>query len=353
MLETQTMPDNSVGLIVTSIPFSNHYEYTPTYNDFGHTDNNEHFFKQMDYLTPELHRVLMPGRVACIHVKDRILFGNATGDGMPTLDPFSDLTVFHFLKHGFRYMGRITIETDVVRENNQTYRLGWTENGKDGSKMGVGCPEYVLLFRKLPTDTSKAYADTPVEKSKEEYKRGQWQIDARAKWNSSGNRFLSKKELKSYPVDKITRFFKSKMQTEIYDYDKHVGIATEMESMNKLPATFQTLNIPSRSMFVWDDVNRMLTLNGSQSKRNLEFHICPLQFDIVDRCINRYSNKGDVVFDPFGGLMTIPYRAMMMGRKGVATELNSVSFRDGLFYLRKAESELEMPTLFNVEEIAI
>lgn len=42
-----------------------------------------------------------------------------------------------------------------------------------------------------------------------------------------------------------------------------------------------------------------------------------------------------------------------MGRFGIATELNPVSYRDGLFYLRKAESELEMPTLFSLEEIAI
>lgn len=60
----------------------------------------------------------------------------------------------------------ITVVTDVVRENNQTYRLGWTENSKDGTKMGVGCEEYVLLFRKLPTDTSNAYADVPVKKDK-------------------------------------------------------------------------------------------------------------------------------------------------------------------------------------------
>lgn len=353
VLETQTMEDNSVGLIVTSIPFANHYEYTPTYNDFGHTDDNEHFFEQIDFLTPELFRILQPGRVACIHVKDRILFGNATGDGMPTLDPFSDMTVFHFIKHGFRYMGRITIETDVVRENNQTYRLGWGENNKDGTKMGVGCPEYVLLFRKLPSDTSKAYADVRVEKSETDYKLGQWQIDARAKWNSSGNRFLTSEELRTYPIDKIGRYFKNFLQDEIYDYDKHVDVANELNGMEKLPKTFQTLNVPARSMWVWDDVNRMLTLNGSQSKRNLEFHICPLQFDIVDRCINRYSNKGDVVFDPFGGLMTVPYRAMLMGRFGIATELNPVSYRDGLFYLRKAESELEMPTLFSLEEIAI
>ena len=69
---------------------------------------------------------------------------------------------FPLVQHGFQFFGMITVVTDVVRENNQTYRLGWTEQCKDGTKMGVGCPEYVLLFRKLPTDTSTAYADVPV-----------------------------------------------------------------------------------------------------------------------------------------------------------------------------------------------
>ena len=41
----------------------------------------DRYIEQMDYLTPEALRVLKPGRLACIHVKDRILFGNATGDG--------------------------------------------------------------------------------------------------------------------------------------------------------------------------------------------------------------------------------------------------------------------------------
>lgn len=89
-------------------------------------------------------------------------------------------------------MGMITVVTDVVRENNQTYRLGWTEQCKDGTKMGVGCPEYILLFRKLPTSREKAYADVPVTKSKEDYTRAQWQIDAHAYWRSSGNRLVSK-----------------------------------------------------------------------------------------------------------------------------------------------------------------
>jgi DNA modification methylase len=350
VVETETMPENSIDLIHTSIPFSNHYEYTPTYNDFGHTDNNDHFFAQMDYLTPQLLRILRPGRVCAVHVKDRILFGNTTGDGMPTLDPFSDYTVMHFLKHGFRYFGRITIETDVVRENNQTYRLGWTEQCKDGSKMGVGCPEYVLLFRKLPTDTSRAYADNPVIKTKQNYTRGQWQIDARAKWNSSGDRFLTPEEIKQIPIDRVNKYFYEFMKDRVYDYDGHVGIAKQMDDIDKLPATFQTLNIPARSFFVWDDINRMLTLNSAQSQKKLNMHICPLQFDIVDRIINRFSNIGDTVFDPFAGLFTVPFRAVKLGRKGIGTELNPESFNDGLFYLRKEEIDQNMPTLFNMIE---
>lgn len=167
--ETSTMETNSVDLIVTSIPFSNHYEYTPSYNDFGHTDDDRHFFGQMDFLTPELWRILRPGRLACIHVKDRILFGAVTGEGVPTVNPFHAKALFHYLAHGFQFLGMIHVNTDVVRENNQTYRLSYSEMLKDGTKMGVGSPEYVLLMRKPQTDRSRGYADTPVRREADEY----------------------------------------------------------------------------------------------------------------------------------------------------------------------------------------
>jgi len=146
--ETARMESESVDLIVTSVPFSNHYEYTPSYLDFGHTDDNAHFWEQMDFLTPNLFRVLRPGRIYACHTKDRILFGNVTAKGVPTVSPFHMEAALHAIKHGFDYIGMITVVTDVVRENNQTYRLGWTENSKDGTKMGVGSPEYILLLRK-------------------------------------------------------------------------------------------------------------------------------------------------------------------------------------------------------------
>jgi DNA modification methylase len=348
-LEFASLPENSIDLIHTSIPFGNHYEYSASYNDFGHNTDNERFFEQMDYLTPHLLRTLKPGRIAAIHVKDRILFGNATGTGMPTVDPFSDFTVMHYMKHGFQYMGRITVVTDVVRENAQTYRLGWTENSKDGTKMGIGCPEYVLLFRKLPTDTSKAYADTPVVHPKDKYSRGTWQIDAHAFWRSSGDRQLTIEEMRGLDVGSLAKAFKNFTRSEVYNYVRHSEIATELDKAGKLPSGFQVIGVGSWHPDVWDDVNRMRTFNGEQARKDLEFHVCPLQFDIVERIIERYSNPGELIADPFGGLMTVPYMAVKMNRKGFGCELNPTYFHDGSYYMKDIDSQVGAPTLFDLE----
>jgi DNA modification methylase len=350
VIEARRQPENSVGLIVTSIPFSNHYEYTPSYNDFGHTENNDHFWAQMDFLTPELLRILQPGRMYCCHVKDRILFGNVTGAGVPTVSPFHCEAIMHARKHGFDYMGMITVVTDVVRENNQTYRLGWSEQCKDGTKMGVGSPEYVLLFRKPQSDRTRGYADIPVTKSKSDYTRARWQTDAHAFWRSSGNRQLTAEEMASYGPAKLAKMFTDYSLQNVYDHEFHVRIGEELDAMSALPSTFMSLAPGSHHQDVWHDVNRMITLNGAQTQRGLQNHVCPLQFDIVDRLIERYSNKGETVYDPFGGLMTVPYRAIKLGRRGRASELNTSYFFDGVQYLKAIEREVSMPSLFDFEK---
>lgn len=335
--ETAKMPDDSIDLIVTSIPFSNHYEYTASYNDFGHNESTARFFDQMDYLSPQLLRILKPGRVFACHVKDRVLFGNATGYGMPTMEPFHAQCIQHYMKHGFAYFGMITVVTDVVRENNQTYRLGWTEQCKDGTKMGVGCPEYILLFRKLPTDRSKAYADEPVTKSKEDYTRAQWQIDAHGFWRSSGDRLITKDELMRADVSKLQALYRKYSRETVYNYAEHVELAKKLDEDGHLPATFMVVAPGSWTDQVWDDVNRMRTLNTNQSQQNRVMHVCPLQLDIVDRLINRYSNPGDLVLDPFGGLGTVALEAIKAKRRGYTIELNNDYFRDAVGYLRDYE----------------
>ncbi|WP_430436843.1 DNA methyltransferase [Oceanibaculum nanhaiense] len=346
--ETARMAENSVDLIVTSIPFGNHYEYSASYNDFGHTDDDDHFFGQMDHLTPNLLRVLKPGRIAAVHVKDRILFGAVTGHGRPTVSPFHAKTLFHYMAHGFLYQGMVTVVTDVVRENNQTYRLGYSEMCKDGTKMGVGSPEYVLLMAKPQSDPTRGYADTPVAREKAAYSLARWQIDAHAFWRSSGNRLPTAGELSALGPDRLAKLFTAWSMEGVYDYETHVRIGEALEVRGALPSSFMALAPGSHDPDVWHDVNRMLTLNSAQSKKKLEAHICPLQFDIVDRLIERYSMPGELVFDPFGGLMTVPYRALPLGRRGYAVELNAGYWADGVKYLEAMEREISTPSLLDM-----
>ncbi|HPG33973.1 MAG TPA: DNA methyltransferase, partial [Lentimicrobium sp.] len=373
VIETKNIKDDSLGLILTSIPFSTQYEYSPNYSDFGHSESNDEFFQQLDYLTPELYKKLQPGRIAAIHVKDRIVPMGLSGMGCQTVYPFHLDTIQHFTKHGFAYTGMKTIVTDVVRENNQTYRLGWTEQCKDGTKIGVGMPEYLLYFRKPPSDRENSYSDVPVVKKKplvvdyegnhvpwghglksesqekrkpvlnSGYSRARWQMDAHGFTRSSGNRCLKPEELAKLTHEQIFKEFKRYSLTEVWDFEHIVKIAETLELHGKLPTSFMLLQPQSWNDDVWTDITRMLTLNSSQWSKGKEMHLCPLQFDIVDRVIEQMSNVGDVVYDPFGGLMTVPYRAILKKRYGIGVELNNQYFFDGASYCKAAEHKVNMP----------
>jgi DNA methylase len=73
-----------------------------------------------------------------------------------------------------------------------------------------------------------------------------------------------------------------------------------------------------------------------------------MPFDIVDRLITQFSMPGETVYDPFGGLMTVPYCAVKLGRRGVGVELNPAYFRDGAAYVVAAAEKHSVPTLFDL-----
>jgi DNA modification methylase len=370
--ETHRMPSDSVDLELTSIPFSMMYEYSPSYNDFGHTDDEQHFWGQMDYLTPQMLRVLKPGRNLVVHVKDRIEPGGVNKLGFQTVQPFHADAIYHYKRHGFAYLGMRTIVTDVVRENNQTYRLGWTEQCKDGTRMGVGMPEYLLIFRKPPTDLSNGYADSPVVKEKPlcedhgapapfdsrtnwrkpvpgtGYSRARWQFDAHGFWRASGDRLLSREDLATLPHKALYQFWRNRSKTSVYEFEEHVRIGEELDRLQRLPASFMLLPPHSWHPDVWTDVARMRTLNGSQWSRGKQMHLCPLQFDVVDRVITQMSQPGELVYDPFSGLGTVPLRALKLGRRGLGVELNPTYHADAVGYLSAAERDLQLPTLFDL-----
>lgn len=361
VIETMAMADNSVDEIVTSIPFGNHYEYVASLNDFGHNQADADFWTQMDFLIPELLRVLKPGRMACIHVKDRLLYGHQTAHGMMEVDYFTHDCARAFRKHGFVNYGEIFIPTDVVRENNSTNRLGWSECCKDGSKMGVGLSEKVLLFRKPQTDKTRSYADEPVRKDKKDYSRGRWQIDAHSLWRSNGQGIEDVAHVT--PADdptlltgmdgsQIYNWYKAWSMDTPYDYHQHVAFNEALG--DRLPAKFMLMPPQAPQEYeetVWTDVLFMRTLNMNQARHRVEKHICPLPLDIVERLIVRYSNPGELIFDPFAGLHTVPYMAVKLGRCGLGTELNSLYWENGVKYCQEAEIERATPKLFEEEPI--
>lgn len=271
--------------------------------------------------------------------------------GFQVVYPFHAKCIEHYTKHGFAYMGMKTIVTDVVRENNQTYRLGWTEQCKDGTKMGVGMPEYLLLFRKPPTDNQNSYADLPVVKSKQKYSRARWQIDAHGFMRSNGNRGITAEDLEGLPHETIFKLFREYSLTNVYDFEHHVKIGEAIDVKGRLPVTFMLLQPQSWQPDVWTDITRMLTLNGAQSAKGKEMHLCPMQFDLADRVIEQLSMEGETVLDPFGGLMTVPYRAILHRRYGVGIELSKPYFLDGAAYCQAAERQMAMPTLFDIVDI--
>jgi DNA modification methylase len=346
--EVRRLADDSVDLVVTSIPFGNHYEYSESYNDFGHTDDHNHFFEQMDFLTPQLLRILKPGRVAAIHVKDRIQFASVTGLTRPTVEPFHADTIAHFRRHGFGYMGLRFIATDVVRENNATYRLTYKELRKDSTKMGSGSPEFLLLFFKLPTDRSNGYADEPVTKDADAYSLGP--LADRRRRACGGRAATGRSPRPNWRLmtpDALAKFFPPGRSRTFTTTKRMSPIGEALAARKALPKTFSVLKPGTVRDDVWTDIARMRTLNGEQSRRGLENHICPLQFDIVDRAIRLYSNPGDLVLDPFAGLGTVPMRAVALGRRGTAIELNEDYWRQAVRYCGEAASERAVPGLFD------
>jgi DNA modification methylase len=329
------LPDNSIHLSVSSWPFSDQYSYSDALNDFGNCDGDEEFFIQMDYLIPELYRVTLPGRLACVHVKDRTVYGTKN-DGFRCIEPFSDKCTTAMRKHGWLFFGRITVATDPVRENAQTHGLTHGELQKDASRLGVGMPEYVLLYRKPHTQTARGgqWSDVPVDSlTPDVYSLPQWQLDANSFWRSGGARL-------PMPYER-----------DGYNYCAHVRYLEDLDARGMLGRA-NGEPVPTNNPWVWWDINRTDVLNARLPKGSDEKHICPLQLDLIERCIVRWSNPDEVVLDYFAGIGSVPLVALKLGRYGAGIELKREYYQWACDILTKTEFDLQQPVLFDLREVA-
>lgn len=87
---------------------------------------------------------------------------------------------------------------------------------------------------------------------------------------------------------------------------------------------------------VWMDIKQSDTLQRKSARDDRdERHICPLQLEVIRRCIELWTNPGDIVYDPFAGIGSVPYVAVQLGRRGLGSELKES-------YYMQMEKNLEM-----------
>lgn len=140
--------NESIHFSIFSPPFCELYCYSDDYRDMGNCKNYGEFFDHFSFLTPELFRIIMPGRLVAVHCMDLPI--QKGKEGYIGLRDFSGMLIDNFQKNGFIYHSRVTIWKDPVTEMTRTKAIGLLnkQKDKDATLSRVGIPDYLLIFRK-------------------------------------------------------------------------------------------------------------------------------------------------------------------------------------------------------------
>ncbi len=278
------IPDNSVHYIMFSPPFAELFTYSNSERDMGNSKGMVEFITHIDYLVNDLFRILMPGRLLSFHCMD--LLATITKDGYIGLKDFPGILLKIFEQAGFVYHSKVTIWKDPLIQAVRTkvLSLAHKQISKDSTRCGVGCADYIVTVVKLGSNPE------PV---------------------AHGRGF----------------------ERYIGDRPEPKAAKTDIARDNKYShEVWQRYASP-----VWMDINQTNTLNLQAARdQNDEKHICPLQLDTIARCLELWTNEGDTVVDPFSGLMSVGYQALLMNRRPVMIELKESYYKQGLKNLRRA-----------------
>lgn len=314
-LATQ-IPDNSIDITVYSPPFSSLYIYSESEADMGNTENDDEFIEQYRFLVQEKLRVTRPGRLSCVHIKDMVYYQGSSVDGASGIRPLSDRITQVHLESGWNLQCRITIWRDPVLERSKTNAHGLlykTFRG-DASFCRVGMPEYLLVFRKWPKSEAEVALQRPVVHHRDTYQLPIWQELASPIWPAAAT---------------------------CWNYAGSIGF--EVDGEERLRAITKGGQSGGGDM----DIKATDTLNVQQSRDpNAEKHLCPMPLNITNRALLLWSNPGDNLWTPFGGIGSEGVQALRMGRKAILTELNPYYFRAAVGYLISASGEGQQQDIF-------
>lgn len=146
--EIKKIDSESIHFSIFSPPFAELYVYSDDHRDMGNCRDYKEFFEHFSFLTPEINRIMIPGRLVAVHCIDLPI--SKGREGYIGMRDFPGMLIQEFLKNGFIYHCRVTIWKDPVVEMQRTKAIGLLnkQKDKDATISRVGSPDYLLVFRK-------------------------------------------------------------------------------------------------------------------------------------------------------------------------------------------------------------
>lgn len=304
----RAIPGDSVHFGIHSPPFEGLYKFSNYDRDISNNKGAD-FWSHYAFLIQEILRVTKPGRLHAVHCmqlpKSKIRHGHI---GMRD---FRGEIVRAYEDAGWIFHSEICIWKDpvVAQQRTKSIRLLHKQIEKDSTISGQGLADYMLMFRK-PGDNAEpvsgqfdSFVGTGLDISRAAYDRHSAQTRAEG--------------------------------GEPWPFDKWVSILV-----------WQRYASP-----VWMDIDQTRTLQyrGGRDEKD-EQHISPLQLDVIERCIDLWSNPGDVVLTPFLGIGSEVYCAVKMGRRGIGCELKPSYFRQAVKNLAALKEE-RTAQLFSLSDV--
>lgn len=277
--------DNSFDYSIFSPPFASLYTYSDSIQDMGNSKSDEEFYIHFKFLVKELYRTIKQGRLVSFHCM--LIPAMKERDGYIGIKDFRGDLIRMFQAEGFIFHSEVTIWKDPLVEATRTKALGLMHKQlcKDSSMCRQGLPDYVVTMRKPGVNENFITHDTG--------------LTCYAGAETPDGKVLSHEIWRKYASP------------------------------------------------VWMDIRQTNTLNKMPARDEKdEKHICPLQLDVIERCLTLWSNAGDTIFSPFGGIGSEGYKAVEMGRKSVATELKQSYFDVALKNMRQIENKPTQLELF-------
>lgn len=283
----QGLPDEAIHLSIYSPPFGGLYHYSSDDRDLSNCDDYDKFMDHYAFVVRELARITMPGRITCVHCMD-VPRSNSGTDSY--IDFPGDIIRLHE-REGWLFTGRRMIwkEPLEVRLRTMQKNLAHASLVSDSIDCGVASGDYLLTFRK------KGKNPVPVK----------------------------------HPVGMLEYAGERAMPNDVLSYRGWAGKQTENRYSHWIWRQYADC--------MWDDIRmgRVLPFQDCREEDD-EKHVHPLQLDVIDRCVELFSNKGETVFTPFMGVGSEVYSPILLGRRGMGAELKESYFRQAVKNVRAA-----------------